>query len=82
LEVAANEQRARVEVDIAPAEVEEVEALARACEQGAYRKTAAITDEEAAARGAEDRQDAEAFRVLFYTGVRVGELLTLPRWPR
>jgi integrase len=60
-------------------EVEEVEALARACEQGAYRKTAAITDEEAAARGAEDRQDAEAFRVLFYTGVRVGELLTL-RW--
>lgn len=28
---------------------------------------------------AEDRQDADAFRVLFYTGIRVGELLTL-RW--
>jgi integrase len=60
-------------------EVEEVEALARACEEGAYRKTAAITDDEAAARAGEDRQDAEAFRVLFYTGVRVGELLAL-RW--
>jgi integrase len=28
---------------------------------------------------AEDRQDADAFRILFYTGVRVGELVTL-RW--
>jgi integrase len=60
-------------------EVEEVEALARACERGAHRRTAAITEEEAAARAAEDRQDAEAFRVLFYTGVRLGELLAL-RW--
>ena len=60
-------------------EVEEVEALARACETGAHRRTVAVTDEELAAREAEDRQDAEAFRVFFYTGIRVGELLTL-RW--
>jgi integrase len=60
-------------------EVEEVESLARACEAGAHRRTVAVTDEESAAREAEDRQDAEAFRVLFYTGIRVGELLTL-RW--
>jgi integrase len=60
-------------------EVEEVEALARACEQGEHRQTAAVTDEESVARVAEDHQDAEAFRVLFYTGIRVGELLTL-RW--
>jgi integrase len=60
-------------------EVEEVEALARACEQGVHRQTTAVTDEESVARAAEDRQDAEAFRVLFYTGIRVGELLTL-RW--
>jgi integrase len=60
-------------------EVEEVEALARVCEQGAHRPTAAVGDDEVAARAAEDRQDADAFRVLFYTGIRVGELLTL-RW--
>jgi integrase len=60
-------------------EVEEVEALARACEADAHRRTVAVTDEELAAREAEDRQDAEIFRVLFYTGIRVGELLTL-RW--
>jgi integrase len=60
-------------------EIEEVEALAQACEAGAHRRTVAVTDEELAAREAEDRQDAEAFRILFYTGIRVGELLTL-RW--
>jgi integrase len=60
-------------------EVEEVEALARACEIGAHRRTVAVTDEELAAREAEDRQDAEIFRVLFYTGIGIGELLTL-RW--
>ena len=60
-------------------EIEEVEALARACEQGGHRRSAAVSDEEAAARTAEDRQDADAFRVLFYTGIRVGELLAL-RW--
>jgi integrase len=38
-----------------------------------------VNGEEADARAAEDRQDADAFRLLFYTGIRVGELLTL-RW--
>lgn len=60
-------------------EVEEVEALARVCEQGAHRPTAAVGEDEVAARAAEDHQDADAFRILFYTGIRVGELLTL-RW--
>jgi integrase len=60
-------------------EIEEVEALARACLQGAHRHSAAVGEDEAVARTAEDSQDAEAFRVLFYTGVRLGELLTL-RW--
>ena len=39
----------------------------------------AIDEDERAARDAEDRQDAEAFRLLFYTGLRLGEVLTL-RW--
>ena len=61
-------------------EVEEVEALARACERGEHRHPRALTDEtELEARHHEDRQDAEAFRLLFDTGVRVGEALTL-RW--
>jgi integrase len=60
-------------------EVEEVEALARVCEQGAHRPTAGVGEDEVAARAAEDHQDADAFRILFYTGIRVGELLTL-RW--
>jgi integrase len=60
-------------------EVEEVEALARVCERGEHRPTTAVGEDEAAARVAEDHQDAEAFRILFYTGIRVGELLTL-RW--
>lgn len=61
-------------------EVEEVEALARACEAGQQRTgEPAIDDEERVAREREDRQDAEAFRLLFYTGLRLGEVLTL-RW--
>lgn len=61
-------------------EVEEVEALARACEQGGQREPREISDEaEREARHQEDKQDAEAFRLLFYTGLRVGEMLTL-RW--
>ena len=60
-------------------EVEEVEALARVCEQGGHRPTAGVGDAERTARAAEDRQDADAFRILFYTGIRIGELLTL-RW--
>lgn len=61
-------------------EVEEVEALARCCERGLQRVARTIVDPgEVAARAAEDRQDAEAFRLLFYTGLRLGELLIL-RW--
>ena len=60
-------------------EVEEVEALARVCELGEHRPTLAVGEEEIQARASEDRQDADAFRILFYTGIRVGELLTL-RW--
>ena len=60
-------------------EVEEVEALARVCEAGRHRRTSVVGEAERAARAADDRQDADAFRVLFYTGIRVGELLTL-RW--
>jgi integrase len=61
-------------------EVEEVEALARCCERGDHRTGPLVTDPaEQKARREEDRRDAEAFRLLFYTGVRVGELLTL-RW--
>lgn len=61
-------------------EVEEVEALARCCESGGHRIARTICDDaEMAVRTAEDRQDAEAFRLLFYTGLRLGEMLTL-RW--
>jgi integrase len=61
-------------------EVEEVEALARACEQGLHRIGRPTRDPaEIAAREAEDRRDAETFRLLFYTGLRLGEVLTL-RW--
>lgn len=60
-------------------EVEEVEALARTCEAGAHRQTPAVGEAEAEARRGEDRQDADAFRVLFYTVIRVVELLAL-RW--
>jgi integrase len=60
-------------------EVEEVEALARVCEASGHRRTSGVGEAERAARIAEDRQDGDAFRVLFYTGVRIGELLTL-RW--
>jgi len=68
-------------------EVDEVEALARACERGEQRasvpnyrgRLAAIGDDELAARSLEDRQDAELFRVQFYSGVRLGEVIAL-RW--
>lgn len=79
-------------------EVEEVEALARAAEQGAHRKprgranpkhqgpaTAAPLSrrqrerqiQEQQLRAAEDRGDAELFRTLFYTGMRLGEVRAL-----
>jgi integrase len=68
-------------------EVEELEALARACERGEQRgraphyrgRPSAISDEEQEARRAEDYQDAELFRVKFYSGMRLGEVLAL-RW--
>jgi integrase len=61
-------------------EVEEVEALARSCEQGQHRAgNQPLDPEELAARDIEDHRDADAFRLLFYTGLRLGEVLTL-RW--
>ena len=61
-------------------EVEEVEALASCCEAGRHRRPQNLVDEnEIEARRQEDHQDADAFRILFYTGLRVGELLAL-RW--
>jgi integrase len=59
-------------------EVHEVEALAACCEQGLHRPgPQAKSSEEIYARAQEDRRDAELFRVLFYTGLRLGELLVL-----
>lgn len=68
-------------------EVAEVEALAAVCERGRHRsrprnykgKRAALSRAERAARRAEDRQDAELFRVKFYAGLRLGEVVAL-RW--
>jgi integrase len=68
-------------------EVEEVEALAIACEQAAHRgrprnhkgRPAVLSIEEQAARCAEDQQDADLFRVKFYAGLRLGEVVAL-RW--
>ncbi len=68
-------------------EVAEVEALARACERGEQRgnprnykgRPVELSEAEQAARAAEDRQDAELFRVKFYSGMRLGEVLAL-RW--
>jgi integrase len=66
-------------------EVDEVEALVRACERGEQRgkprnykgRPVALGEAEQAARAAEDRQDAELFRVKFYSGMRLGEVLAL-----
>lgn len=71
-------------------EVHEVEAVARACERGERDEQRASTpnyrgrpnqlsSEELAARAVEDRQDAELFRVMFYSGLRLGEVIAL-RW--
>jgi integrase len=68
-------------------EVHEVEALARACERGEHRAKAPnykgrlveLSDDERAARAAEDQQDADLFRVKFYSGMRLGEVVAL-RW--
>jgi hypothetical protein len=59
-------------------EVEEVDALARACERSEHRKrTEAVDPGELAARRFEDRRDADAFRLLLYTALRLGKVLTL-----
>ena len=59
-------------------EVHEVEALARCCEAGRHHTRPPATDpDELAARRWEDHQDADLFRLLFYTGLRIGEALAL-----
>ena len=76
-------------------EPEEIEALARAAAPGLHGAIEThprafpvhesstrhhnISAEERAARDGEDAQDAELFRVLAYTGIRLGELVVL-RW--
>lgn len=79
-------------------DVEQVEALARAAEQGAHRKPRGRSNpkhrgpaspsplsrrqqerqlEEQQLRAAEDRRDGDFFRILFYTGLRLGEIRAL-----
>jgi integrase len=59
-------------------EVHEVEALARCCEQGFHHaRTPAQDPGEIEARRSEDHRDADLFRLLFYTGLRLGEALAL-----
>ena len=66
-------------------EPEEIEALSRAAADGAHRKEAIgrggkvmdLSAEEIATRAVEDAQDGERFRVLAYTGLRLGEALAL-----
>ncbi|HEX4115161.1 MAG TPA: site-specific integrase [Solirubrobacteraceae bacterium] len=60
---------------------EEIEAIARALEDGRHRDRSAstISDRERKALSAEDQQDAEIVRVAAYAGLRQGELLAL-RW--
>ena len=67
-------------------EPEEVEALARSASGGAHRSEARgrggvmnLSPEELEARTVEDAQDGELFRLLAYTGLRLGEALAL-RW--
>lgn len=67
-------------------ERDEIEALVRVCEQGRHRvarnykgRFVAESADELAAQAAEDRQDAAAFALMFYSGLRLGELLAL-RW--
>ena len=62
-------------------EPEEVEALARAAAAGLHRPppTRRLSADELEWRAWEDRQDGELYRMAAYTGMRMGELLTL-RW--
>jgi len=60
--------------------VEQIEALARSAEQGAWRtKRTYETAADAGLREAEDHQLGELLRVAAYTGLRRGELVVL-RW--
>ncbi|MGH2863883.1 MAG: tyrosine-type recombinase/integrase [Solirubrobacteraceae bacterium] len=60
---------------------EEIEALARAFEDGRHRdqRHPAVADDGRVARQAEDHRDAELVRVAAYAGLRQGELMAL-RW--
>lgn len=67
-------------------EPEEVERLAAAAAAGAHRtapnyqgRTSTISDEETRLRRQQDEQDADLFRVLLYSGLRIGEARAL-RW--
>jgi integrase len=62
-------------------EPEEIEALARAAERGEHRDVSRLRyDEgETAARAAENRRDADLYRIAAFTGLRLGELRAL-RW--
>jgi integrase len=67
-------------------ERQEIEALVRVCEQGKHRApkhykghSVAESPDELAACAAEDQQDAAAFALMFFSGLRLGELLAL-RW--
>lgn len=57
-------------------ELHEVEALAEAMALGPHRKdpTIAVGDDELVMRAEEDARDADLFRVLLHTGLRIGEL--------
>lgn len=67
-------------------EPDEIEQLARAAAAGLHREPAngrggpmTLGDDEIAVRCEDDRRDAEMLRVLAYTGLRLGEAITLPR---
>lgn len=60
-------------------EVHEAERLADALAAGVHRPARDVDAEELLARAAEDAQDADMVRVLFYVGLRLGEARAL-RW--
>jgi integrase len=59
--------------------VEQIEAMARVAESGAWRDSSQETPENAPFLEAEDHQLGELIRIAAYTGLRRGELLAL-RW--